>query len=245
MKLNAIRVVLIETSHPGNIGATARAMKTMGLSRLYLVNPKHFPDNKANEMASGAQDILEQAVCVNTLSQALSGTHLVFMTSARSRSLNLPMYSPESAAKHLVTMSHETEIAFVFGRERTGLTNDELLHGHYHVEIPANPAYPSLNLAQAVQIICYEIAKNINISPPLAIKNTEKLASADELEKYYTHLQLVLEKIDFLKPSNPRQLMLKLRRLFNRAKLEETEVHILRGILTQVTRHLNTPNGGG
>ncbi len=133
MKLNAIRVILVETSHPGNIGAAARAMKTMGLSRLYLVSPKLFPDKNAVEMASGAQDVLENAVCVDSLDEALAGTELALMTSARPRDIALPGLTPEGAGKTMATMPDNTEIALVFGRERIGLTNEELLRGHYHV----------------------------------------------------------------------------------------------------------------
>ncbi len=236
MKLNAVRVILVETSHPGNIGATARAMKTMGLSRLYLVAPKVFPDQKAIEMASGAQDVLERAICVNTLDEALADTQLALMTSARPRDIALPGLTPETAAQTMFKMSDDTQVALVFGRERTGLTNEELLRGHYHVEIPTNPAYSSLNLSQAVQILAYEIAKHAVIQLPVTQDKATALARSEQVEQYYTHLENVLEAIDFLKPSNPKQIMLRLRRLFNRAKLEVVEVNILRGILTQITR---------
>ncbi len=238
MKLNAIRVILMETSHPGNIGATARAMKTMGLSQLYLVSPKAFPDKAATEMASGAQNVLEHAICVNSLDKALVGTRLIFMTSARPRELALPVLSPSDAAKTMASMPEETEIALVFGRERIGLTNEELLRGHYHVEIPTNPEYSSLNLAQAVQIVAYEVAKAAASSKPVPVPVEEELASAEQVAQYYEHLEEVLKKIDFLKPSNPKQVMLRLRRLFNRAKLETVEVNILRGILKQVMQSI-------
>ncbi|MDF1678511.1 MAG: RNA methyltransferase [Legionellaceae bacterium] len=236
MKLNAIRVILVETSHPGNIGATARAMKTMGLSRLYLVAPKVFPDQKAIEMASGAQDVLDSAICVDTLDEALAGTQLALMTSARPRDIALPGLTPEAAARTMFEMSDDTEVALVFGRERTGLTNEELLRGHYHVEIPTNPAYSSLNLSQAVQIIAYEVIKHAASQLPVLQDKEAVLAEHAQVEQYYAHLEKVLEAIDFLKPSNPKQIMLRLRRLFNRAKLEMVEVNILRGILTQITR---------
>jgi len=237
MKLNSIRVVLLETSHPGNIGASARAMKTMGLSNLYLVSPRTFPDKRAIEMAAGADDVLEQAVVVSSLKEALHGCQLVFMTSARPRELDLPGLTPALAATRMSDMPDEAEIALVFGRERTGLTNDELLHGHYHVEIPTNPAYSSLNLGQAVQIIAYEVAKHVLVpTHELLPRKQEALATSDQVEQMYEHLEGVLRKIDFLKPSNPKHVMHRLRRLFNRAKLEVTEVNILRGILKQVTR---------
>lgn len=234
MKLNAIRVILVETSHPGNIGATARAMKTMGLSRLYLVSPKIFPAKEAIEMASGAQDILEAAVCVDSLSEALNDVQLAYMTSARPRELALPGLTPEEMARNISETTDYTEIALVFGRERTGLTNEELLHGHYHVEIPTNPAYCSLNLGQAVQIMAYELRKHVLNCKTVTAPTESALATGEQVEKYYVHLEEVLKQIDFLKPSNPKQIMLKLRRLFNRAKLEATEVNILRGILKQI-----------
>ncbi|MDF1646765.1 MAG: RNA methyltransferase [Legionellaceae bacterium] len=239
MKLNAVRVILVETSHPGNIGATARAMKTMGLSRLYLVSPQLFPDKNAVEMASGAQDVLESAVCVESLDEALLGTELILMTSARPRDIALPGLTPDTAAQTMAKMPDDTEIALVFGRERIGLMNEELLRGHYHIEIPTNPAYSSLNLAQAVQIIVYETAKAAASDKPAPSKVEHALAKAEQLEQYYTHLETVLQQIDFLKPSNPKQVMLRLRRLFNRAKLEAVEVNILRGILTQITRTIS------
>ncbi len=240
MKLNTIRVVLVGTSHPGNIGAAARAMKTMGLKRLYLVAPKSFPDPHATEMASGAADVLENARCMSTLTEALSDVKLAFMTSARPRELALPGLTPETTAQEIASLPDTTEVALVFGRERTGLLNDELLCGHYHVEIPTNPDYSSLNLAQAVQIMAYEVSKTLKAYPSLVQGNDDvaALATVEQIEKYYTHLESVLRAIDFLKPSNPKQVMLRLRRLFNRAKLEGVEVNILRGILTQVMRTL-------
>jgi len=237
MKLNSIRVVLLETSHPGNIGASARAMKTMGLTHLYLVSPRTFPDKRAIEMAAGADDMLENAVVVSSLKEALHGCQLILMTSARPRELDLPGLTPETAAMRMSEMPDEANIALVFGRERTGLTNDELLHGHYHVEIPTNPAYSSLNLSQAVQIIAYEVAKQVLVpTSELAPKKQEELATSEQVEQYYEHLEDVLRVIDFLKPSNPKHVMHRLRRLFNRAKLEVTEVNVLRGILKQIAR---------
>lgn len=239
MKLNSIRVVLHETSHPGNIGAAARAMKTMGLTQLYLVSPRTFPDTKAIEMAAGADDVLEQAIVVSSLKEALQDCKLIFMTSARPRELALPGLTPELAAARMREMPEEAHIALVFGRERTGLTNDELLHGHYHVEIPTNPAYSSLNLSQAVQIMAYEVAKQVLVPiSELVPQKQEELAMSEQVEQFYEHLEDVLRKIDFLKPSNPKHVMHRLRRLFNRAKLEVTEVNILRGILKQILRNI-------
>lgn len=234
MKLDSIRIVLVATSHPGNIGSTARAMKTMGLQRLYLVSPKVFPDQRAHELAAGADDILQQAIVVNSLTEALTGCHMAFATSARPRDLALPGLTPESMAMLVNKTQDETEIAMVFGREHAGLTNDELLQCHYHVNIPSNPDYSSLNLSQAVQIIAYELRMKL-LSPPVEVTlPQDNLATIEEIEQFYAQLQDVLIAIDFLKPSNPKKLVQRLRRLFNRSRLESVEVNILRGILTHI-----------
>lgn len=238
MKIEAIRIVLVATSHPGNIGSTARAMKTMGLQRLYLVSPKLFPDRKANELAAGADDLLEQAVITESLQDALKGCQLVFATSARSREMTLPGLTPRESASLGATTPDSTEIAIVFGREHAGLTNNELLHCHYHVNIPSNPVFSSLNLAQAVQIMAYEFRMTL-LSPTVAVENSrDRQATSEEVEQFYAHLREVLIDIDFLKPSNPRKLLQRLRRLFNRVKLEHMEVNILRGILTHIQKAL-------
>lgn len=234
---NAIRFVLVATSHPGNIGSTARAMKTMGFHRLYLVSPHSFPDKKANELAAGADDVLQDAIVTDSLAEALSGCQWVIATSARSRDLELPMLTPSTCATLLTDEGRQGEIAIVFGREHAGLTNDELLHCHYHVHIPSNPEYSSLNLAQAVQIIAYELRVKLE-GVAESSRGGDPLATVDDVEQFYTHLRDVLIAIDFLKPSNPRKLLRRLRRLFNRTKLESTEVQILRGMLTQVQRVL-------
>lgn len=239
MKLDSIRIVLVATSHPGNIGSTARAMKTMGLQRLYLVTPKVFPAREAHELAAGSDDILEQAVITDSLADALKGCHIIFATSARARDLALPGFLPEAAAQFITKADDKTEVAVVFGREHAGLTNDELLHCHYHINIPSNPSYSSLNLAQAVQIIAYELRMKL-LSPIADVEmGNDELATSDEVELFYTHLQDVLVAIDFLKPSNPKKLVQRLRRLFNRSQLESTEINILRGILTHVQSALS------
>lgn len=234
MKFESIRIVLVATSHPGNIGSTARAMKTMGLHRLYLVSPKIFPDPRAHELAAGADDLFANTVITDSLKEALKGCQLVFATSARSREMTLPGLAPADCAALAVEASDLTEIAIVFGREHAGLTNEELLHCHYHVNIPSNPAFSSLNLAQAVQIMAYELRMKL-LSPAIDVGvSREAHATADEVDQFYTHLRDVLIEIDFLKPSNPRKLLHRLRRLFNRARLEQVEVNILRGILTHI-----------
>lgn len=234
MNLASIRIVLVGTTHPGNIGSTARAMKTMGLSRLYLVNANLNPYRKAHELAAGAFDILQSAVMCSSLAEALQGCHLICGTSARPRDLALPGVTPSSCAGLILQQPETSEIAIVFGREHAGLTNEELLLCHYHLHIPSNPDFSSLNLAQAVQIIAYELRMRY-LNPSAQVEtNATILATSEEIEQFYQHLEKVLIQIDFLKPSNPRKLLQRLRRLFNRARLEKTEVNILRGILTHV-----------
>lgn len=238
MKLSSIRIVLVATSHPGNIGSTARAMKTMGLHSLYLVTPKSFPDYKAKEMAAGADDVLEHAVVTSTLEEALSGCQLILATSARPRGLSLPGLIPASSAELVRDQADNTQVAIVFGREHAGLTNEELLKCHYHIHIPSNPEYSSLNLAQAVQIVAYEIRMKL-LSPKAEVAlRADDYATADEIEQFYDHLKEVFIEIQFLKAANPRRLMQRVRRLFNRVSLEKMEVSILRGMLSQVQKSL-------
>lgn len=238
MNLKTIRIILIATSHPGNIGSTARAMKTMGLSSLYLVQPKSFPDYKAREMAAGADDVLEHAVVTETLDEALTGCQLILATSARPRGLSLPGLVPASCAKLISEQADNTQVAIVFGREHSGLTNEELLKCHYHIHIPSNPEYSSLNLAQAVQIIAYELRMNL-LAPKAEVSlRQEEYAAADEIEQFYEHLRDVFLEINFLKEANPRRLMQRVRRLFNRVQLERMEVNLLRGMLSQIQKSL-------
>lgn len=209
MSFNNIRIVLVETTHSGNIGSTARAMMTMGLNRLYLVNPRSFPAQQAYDLAAGADEILHRAVITSSLKQALEGTHLVVGTSARPRTLQLPGLLPAECATLISEQNDATEIAVVFGREHAGLTNDELLCCQYHVQIPSHPQFSSLNLAQAVQIIAYEIRMKLcyetsAVIPGLSTeaialkpKSQLTLASHEEIEQFYTHLSDVLIDIDF------------------------------------------------
>ncbi|QMT60085.1 tRNA (cytosine(32)/uridine(32)-2'-O)-methyltransferase TrmJ [Legionella sp. PC997] len=238
MKLSSIRIILVATSHPGNIGSTARAMKTMGLNSLYLVNPKSFPDYKAKEMAAGADDLLESAVVTESLDEALIGCQLILGTSARPRGLSLPGLIPASCADLISQQTEDTQIAIVFGREHAGLTNEELLKCHYHIHIPSNPEYGSLNLAQAVQIVAYELRMKL-LAPKAEVSlRQDEYATADEIEQFYEHLRDVFIEIQFLKASNPRRLMQRVRRLFNRVNLEKMEVNLLRGMLSQVQKSL-------
>lgn len=235
--LENLRIILVNTSHPGNIGSVARAMKTMGLSKLYLVSPKLFPDQKATELASGALDVLESAKVVQTLDEAIGDCHLVIGTSARSRAIPWPLLTPRECATTVDSQSIKTNIAIVFGREQSGLTNEELHQCHYHVHIPSNPDYNSLNIAAAVQILCYEfrIAYEKNLGK---LSWDCEYATTQELESFYKHLEEVLIQINFLNPKAPRQLMTRLRRLFHRTRLDVMEVNILRGILTAIKENI-------
>jgi tRNA (cytidine32/uridine32-2'-O)-methyltransferase len=228
-----VRIVLVNTSHPGNIGAAARAMKNMGLTELSLVDPQLFPSAEATARASGADDLLAAADCAATLEQALEGCSLVIGASARNRTLPLPTLDPRDCAALVEQQAPDTRTAIVFGRERTGLTNDELDRCHYLVQIPTNPDYPSLNLAAAVQVVAYELrmAAGLSLSRP---ENKHRYATAEEMELFYRHLEETLIAIDFLDADNPRQLMRRLRRLFARARPNENEINILRGVLTAI-----------
>lgn len=240
MKFDSIRIVLVATSHPGNIGSTARAMKTMGLHRLYLVSPKSFPDPRAHEMSAGAYDVLlDNVVVTDSLEDALKGCQLVLGTSARPRDIALSGLTPAETATLVAQTPDNTEIAIVFGREHAGLTNDELLQCHYHLHIPSNPAFSSLNLSQAVQIVAYELRMKL-LSPTATVETRQDTpATADAVEQFYTHLKEVLVEIDFLKPSNPKRLFQRMRRMFNRIQLESMEINIWRGILTHIQTAIN------
>lgn len=230
--LHKVRIVLVGTTHPGNIGAVARAMKNMGLSKLYLVNPKMFPHAEATARASKADEVLAQATITETLAAAVGECKLVIGSSTRLRDLSLELLDPRECATKVVAVSESNEVALVFGRESSGLTNDELLQCHYHVYIPTIKNFASLNLAAAVQIIVYELYM-VNLKP-IAAKQYDTLATAAEMQLFYEHLQQVLIDIDFLKLNNS-QLMRRLKRLFNRSQLETTEINILRGILNAIS----------
>lgn len=229
--LQRIRVVLSHTSHPGNIGAAARAMKTMGLNDLYLVNPKEFPSAEATARASGADDVLANARVCSDINEALSGCQLAIGASARSRSIPCPVIDPRECASLVRSESEQHDVAVVFGCERSGLSNDEIDRCHYLVKIPTSSVYASLNLAAAVQIICYEIHV-AHASDSEVDEAIQSPVTADEMERLYEHMEQTLVDLDFLDRSNPRLLMRRLRRLFNRSRPDENEVNILRGILT-------------
>ena len=234
-----IKIVLVNTSHPGNIGATARAMKNMGLSRLALVNPVEFPSGVAVGRAASALDVLEQAEVVNTLGEAIADCALVIGSSARSRSLPWPMLTPEQSTAKLIKESQSAKVALVFGREDSGLNNEELQLCHFHVQIPASPEYSSLNLAAAVMVLCYEIRRAVLRDEEADDKAEDEYwdqerATVKQVEYFYEHLERVLVEIDFHDLDNPRQLMQRMRRLFGRVRIDAMEMNILRGILTNI-----------
>jgi len=231
-RLARVRVVLINTTHPGNIGAAARAMKVMGLSSLHLVTPKTYPHAEATARASGADDVLQRAQVHDSLDSALAGCALVLGTSARLRSLPMPMLDARRAAGQAVAEADGHEVAILFGRERYGLTNDEMQRCHFLVNIPSNPEYSSLNISQAVQIMAYELRvaaqgyADIAVAPP-----DWEPVDAVQMERLFAHLEQTLLDIRFLNPRQPKRLMARLRRLFNRARPDQNEINILRGIL--------------
>jgi len=237
--LSNIRIVLINTTHPGNIGAVARAMKNMCLTELHLVEPKSFPNADATVRASGADDILANAVVHQSLDAAIADCGLVIGSSARRRSIAWPQLDPRQCAERVLSESRRHRVAILFGREHSGLTNSELDRCHFLVQIPADPDFSSLNIASAVQIITYEILTASQRPADIQQDATEELTTVEETELFYCELENVLLEIEFLDPQSPkhgRQLMRRLRRLFNRVRLNRNEMNILRGILTAIRK---------
>lgn len=229
-----ISIVLVEPSHPGNIGAVARAMKNMGLERLVLVNPRQFPHSEASARASGADDVLAKARLVTTVAEAVAGCGFIVATTSRTRDQYFGVADVREAAERVLSESRRGPAAVLFGSERAGLTNEQLEAAHLLIRIPASEAYPSLNLAMAVQIVAYELfrARGVQIDTAPA---AGPLADPGEMERLYGHLAQVLEEIDFRdRTQGGTHLMARLRRLFQRAALDRNEVNILRGILTAV-----------
>jgi TrmH family RNA methyltransferase len=226
-----IRIVLTRTSHPGNIGAAARAMKTMGLGQLYLVAPAVFPNSQADAMAASAGDVLAQARVCATLAEALTDTTLARGVAARRRDIVAEVLTPPAAATRLLTEAQAAPVALVFGNETSGMSNEELGLCQGLVTIAANPDYSSLNLAAAVQVLSYEV-RQAWLGDAGAVQPEMDAATGDELERFYGHLENALAELEFLNPGSPSKLMLKLRRLFARTRLAKEEVNILRGILT-------------
>ncbi|MCF6441445.1 tRNA (cytosine(32)/uridine(32)-2'-O)-methyltransferase TrmJ [Pseudoalteromonas luteoviolacea] len=237
MALQDIRIVLVNTSHSGNIGSVARAMKTMGFSKLYLVDPACEVDSHASALAAGATDVLGDAVTVDKLEDAIADCSLVIGTSARSRTLSWPMVDPRECAQKLVAESIDGPVALVFGRENSGLTNEELQLCNYHVCIPANPEYSSLNLAMAVQTLTYETRMTfLDTQDAKPEEDDTKYPTSEQMALFYEHLESTLNDTGFIVKQHPGMVMTKLKRLFNRARPEDQELNILRGILSSVNK---------
>lgn len=240
--LDNIKIVLIQTFHPGNIGAAARAMKNMGLSQLVLVNPVDFPSDEATSRASKANDLLENAQIVSSLEEAIKDCSLVIGTSARDRSITLPALSARQAGVKLQQESHNSKVAVVFGRERMGLHNDDIQQCHMQVNIDSHPDYPVLNISQAIQLVCYEIYQ-----AELASNTDGKTSITDnaypqhqQLESFYTHLESVLTQVDFINDKRPGQAIQNLRALYRRARPNNKELNLLRGSLKAIEQKLTS-----
>ena len=248
--LSHVRIVMVNTTLPANIGSALRAMKTMGLCKLVLVSPKTYPHPDIDALAAGATDLIEQIEIVNTLEDAIKDCHIVFGTSARSRTIPWPLLDARPAAEKSLkaVVNDQQEIAVVFGREDRGLTNEELALANYHVTIPVNTDYGVLNVAQAIQVICYEmriaamslVESEVTTEATMPVTNTEAmqwdepLVTHEQMNQFYPHLEKMLHEIEFLDPKNPRLLPLRLRRLFGRIQLDRMEYHLLRGIFSRV-----------
>lgn len=244
-RLSRVRVVLVATSHPGNIGSAARAMRTMGLESLWLVAPREFPSPEATAMASGADAILASAHVVGSLDEAIAGCVRVFGATPKSRRVPMPELPPRAAAPRLLEVAERHEVALVFGTERIGLTNEEIERCHVAVNIPTSDEYNSLNLAQAVQVLCYELRmaalstgqdRAVASVPTPQFSDDEPPADAARLEAFFGHLETTLAAVDFFKGRPSYTIMRRLRRIFLRAELSTREVLILRGILADVDR---------
>jgi TrmH family RNA methyltransferase len=242
-----IRIVMVETTHPGNIGAAARAMKNMCLSQLVLVAPRDFPSAEADARASGADDILAGARVFDTLDQATAECRVVIGTSARLRSVAWPLLSPRETASLACGAAREAPVALVFGRESSGLSNEELDRCTHLVNIPTNPAFSSLNVAMAVQVLCYEVMAAVATATPDGRVDTlgPKRASNAEMEGFFSHLAQALDDIGFTDERRSARLLRRLRRLFNRAEPDADEVNILRGILSAAQGRKSMRRSGG
>jgi len=237
-----IRIVLVNPTHPGNVGAAARAMKNMGLSQLVLVDPQEFPDPRAIWRAAGAKDLVTNARVVATLDEAIGDCQLVVGTSARERRIPWPMVEPRACADTLYSQPEDARMAILFGREDRGLTNDELQCCNLHVNVPTCEAYRSLNLGMAVQLLCYALRMRSLQDEERALDPMdewdEPIASSDDVERFYEHLHTTLEQLDFYNRDNPGQMLTRMGRLFNRARLDRMELNILRGVLSEVQKKI-------
>lgn len=239
--LQNLRIVLVGTTHPGNIGAAARAMKTMRLSQLYLVDPKIYPSAEATSRAAGADDVLANAIVTKTLAEALINTQTVYATTARSRSISWPVFTPREAVVDIVPMLENQQVALVFGRENSGLTNEEVGQANRIIHIPTNPDYSSLNLASAVQLLAYEVLTESLKDVEAENKSQEitEFMSHEQMEQFYTHLEETMLQSEFLRPDQPGKLMQRMRRLFGRAVLQEDEYNILRGFMKSMNEKIS------
>ena len=254
--LSHVRIVMVNTTLPANIGSALRAMKTMGLSELVLVAPKTYPHPDIDALAAGATDLIEKITIVESLEDAIADCHLVFGTSARSRTIPWPLLDVRPAAEKSIqaVIEKQQQVAVVFGREDRGLTNEELALANYHVTIPVNTDYGVLNVAQAIQIVCYEMRMAVlaqdPLEPVISVESTETeqmpvtdqlsmhwdepLVKQAQMQQFYPHIEKMLAEIEFMDPENPRLLPLRLRRIFGRIQLDRMEYHLLRGIFTRV-----------
>lgn len=234
--LQNVRVVLVEPTHPGNIGGAARAMKNAFLKHLWLVNPRLFPHPDAVARAAGAEELLSDARCAGTLDAALAEVHLAIGTSARARSIPVPLLDPAQAAHTLLREATRGPVALVFGRESSGLTNEELDRCQFLVRIPSNPDFGSLNLACAVQVLGYELVRAAAAHEGTGPARDS--VSHEQMRHFYQHLERVLVALEFLNPAHPRKLMRRLIRLYDRARLDPNELNILEGMLTAMEQRL-------
>jgi TrmH family RNA methyltransferase len=238
VNITNIKIILSHPSHPANIGAVARAMKNMQFCELILINPLAFPDPQATALACGADDILNSAKIADSFDAAISDCQVVFATSARSRKLAWPMQSLREASHTIATEHRDLSVGIVFGNEQSGLSNEELQKCHSHLYIPSNSAYSSLNLAQAVQLVCYECMMALNNAPSLTNSKPEDIATIQEFNGFYTDFCNLLTNLDFLPPAQAGSLFARIRRLFYRSKMHRTEVDIMRGIIKQINTKL-------
>lgn len=237
--LNTVKVVLVGTTHPGNIGAAARAIKNMGIFNLALVKPKEFPSDIAIYRSKAAKDILENAEIYESLEDAIAGCKLIVGTSARARSVPWPVFNPRDAAKEMRKISKQGNVAIVFGREDRGLTNDELGLCNFHVHIPSDPKYSSLNLSQAVQILAYEIRLAYSRDEVISeVKWDVDLANNEQTERLIDHMEELMQDVEFYDVENPRKLLLRVRRFFKRSKIDVMEANIFRGLFSAIQKRL-------
>ncbi len=241
-RLQNIRFVLINTSHAGNVGAAARAMKVMGLEQLHLIGPTDYPSAEATARASGADDVLFNAAVHEKLDDAIKPCTLVFGTSARNRGMDIPVIDLAEAVEIMLDAAVKQKVALLFGKERYGMTNEEMQRCHYLVRFPANPVYSSLNLAAAVQVAAYEIRKQcLNMSEAKTeINKTDEVPFADakKMAGFYEHLFTVMQDVDFIQKQNRVSLEEKLRMMFNRLRIEKHEMDILRGFLSAINKKI-------